>query len=354
MESTTKGLRRVASAIAGAMLVVLGTSAAAAELAVNRHVDFDADVAGQLPSLGGANQPTSLTAEPGTSIVVRAAANGIATQPVVLGAQTGQQYVSVNTSFPPVSQGLVRVEATVSFDRLALGYFLQTSVGSATTVVSRLTMNEAGEIKDYMGGVTVGTYAPNQPFRVRMDIDMSARTWSVAIDDEMNGFQDDPVTANLAFANDATAISAVGSVDASMQMSFTTSPPTTVAYDDIEVWLMTETVSLELAPGPFPSIVVPRSRLLIALSIPSTASFDAATVNPATVRFGATGTEAQPASYALEDVDGDGDADLALRFRTQQTGIQCGDTSAILTGRTYSGVMIRGSVAIRTIGCVSP
>jgi hypothetical protein len=237
---------------------------------------------------------------------------------------------------------------------LALGYFMQTSVGATTAVVSRLTMNEAGEIKDYMGGVTVGTYVPNQPFRVRMDIDMTARTWSVAIDDEMNGFQDDPVTANLAFANSDADLPAVGSVDASMQTSFTTSPPTTVAYDDIEVSVTTETVSLDLSPGPFPSIVVPRSRLQIALSIPGTPSFDATTVNPATVRFGATGTEAPPASYSLTDVDGDGDTDLALRFRTEQTGIQCGDTSAILTGRTYGGVMIRGSVAIRTIGCGGP
>lgn len=329
------------------------TAAAAAELAVIRHVDFGADAVGSLPSTGGPGEPTSLEMEAGTSIVVQAAANGIATKPVVLSAEGANQYVSVNTAFPPVAQGLVRVEATVSFDRFARGYFLQTSVGPTTAVVSRLLMNEAGEIQDFAGNLVVGTYVPNQPFRVRMDIDMTARTWSVAIDDEMNGFQDDPVTPNLAFGNDDPHVPWVGSVGASMQLGFPVAP-TTVAYDDVEVSVMTETVSLELAPGPFPSVIVPRSRLQIALAIPTTASFDAAMVNPATVRFGPTGTEAPAASHALDDFDRDGDEDLVLRFRTEQTGIRCGDTSAMLTGRTHAGIFVRASVAITTTGCGGP
>lgn len=39
----------------------------------------------------------------------------------------------------------------------------------------------------------------------------------------------------------------------------------------------------------------------------------------------------------IEDVDGDGDLDLALHFRTQDTGIECGDTPASLAGETFSG-----------------
>ncbi len=51
---------------------------------------------------------------------------------------------------------------------------------------------------------------------------------------------------------------------------------------------------------------------MIPVAILTTGTFDASTVNPATVRFGATGTEAAAVHSALEDVDGDGDLDMIL------------------------------------------
>jgi hypothetical protein len=50
-------------------------------------------------------------------------------------------------------------------------------------------------------------------------------------------------------------------------------------------------------------------------------------------------------------VDGDGDADLLLRFRNQASGIACGDTLATLNGTTFSGQAITGTDSIRTVGC---
>jgi hypothetical protein len=87
------------------------------------------------------------------------------------------------------------------------------------------------------------------------------------------------------------------------------------------------------------------------VAILTTDTFDAATVDPTTIRFGRTGTEAAPVHSALEDVDGDGDADLILHFNTQATGIQCGDISASLTGETFGGQAIVGSDSIKTVGC---
>ena len=87
------------------------------------------------------------------------------------------------------------------------------------------------------------------------------------------------------------------------------------------------------------------------MAVLTTATFDAATVDPATVRFGAAGTEAKPNHYALEDVNGDGKADLVLQFRTQSTGIGCVTTSATLTGKTRRGMAIQGSDSIVTVGC---
>jgi hypothetical protein len=74
-------------------------------------------------------------------------------------------------------------------------------------------------------------------------------------------------------------------------------------------------------------------------------------VNAATVRFGATGTEANPVRLVVEDVNGDGFSDLLLFFNIQDTGIQCRETSASLTGKTVSGQVIEGSDAITTVGC---
>ena len=90
---------------------------------------------------------------------------------------------------------------------------------------------------------------------------------------------------------------------------------------------------------------------MVPVAILTTDTFDATTVNPTTVLFGANGTEAAPVHSALEDVDGDGDTDLILHFNTQSIRIVCGDTSASLTGETFSGQAIKGSDSINTVGC---
>lgn len=107
-------------------------------------------------------------------------------------------------------------------------------------------------------------------------------------------------------------------------------------------------VQIDVKPGTYPNSVNPKSIGKIPVAILTTSDFDAATVDPATVRFGATGTEAAPVHSALEDVDGDGDADMILHFKTQETGIACGATSAILTGETQGGQAIEGGDPITT------
>jgi hypothetical protein len=48
-------------------------------------------------------------------------------------------------------------------------------------------------------------------------------------------------------------------------------------------------------------------------------------------------------------VDGDGDLDMVLHFKTQETGIQAGDTEACLIGETVDGQAIEGCDAIVTV-----
>jgi streptogramin lyase len=110
-------------------------------------------------------------------------------------------------------------------------------------------------------------------------------------------------------------------------------------------------ISIDIKPASFPNNINPRSAGVIPVAILTTDSFDATTVDWTTVRFGATGTEAAPVRFALEDVDGDGDIDMILHFTTQSTGIACGETSASLTGETFGGQMIQGADSIHTVGC---
>ena len=110
-------------------------------------------------------------------------------------------------------------------------------------------------------------------------------------------------------------------------------------------------IAIDIKPGTFPNSINPRGKGVIPVAILTTDTFDATTIDQTTVRFGPNGTEAAPVQSALEDVDGDGDTDMILHFKTQDTGIVCGDTSASLTGETFGGQAIEGSDSVKTVGC---
>jgi hypothetical protein len=108
-------------------------------------------------------------------------------------------------------------------------------------------------------------------------------------------------------------------------------------------------VAVDIHPGSLPNSINPQSRGVIPAAILTTPTFDATIVDPSSVQFGPN--LATVAHSALEDVDGDGVLDMMLHFRTQETGITCGDTSASLTGLTNAGEAIKGSDSIKTVGC---
>jgi hypothetical protein len=110
-------------------------------------------------------------------------------------------------------------------------------------------------------------------------------------------------------------------------------------------------VAIDIKPGSDPNSINLKSKGVIPVAILTTDHFNAATVDPLSVEFGPNGAKETHGKGHLEDVDGDGDQDMVLHFKTQQTEIQCGQTAATLTGETIVGIAITGTDAIQTLGC---
>jgi hypothetical protein len=97
-------------------------------------------------------------------------------------------------------------------------------------------------------------------------------------------------------------------------------------------------VEIDIRPWSDPNPINPFGQGLIPVAILTTEDFDALTVDDESVLFGLDEAEKVHGQAHFEDVDDDGDLDLLLHFRTQDTGIALGDTEACLIGQTYDGI----------------
>ncbi len=79
-----------------------------------------------------------------------------------------------------------------------------------------------------------------------------------------------------------------------------------------------QTVEIDVKPGSDPNSVNLSSNGMIAVALFTTDLFDASKVDVTTVVFAG----ANAVHSAMEDVDGDGDLDMVLHFRTQDTNLQ--------------------------------
>lgn len=123
------------------------------------------------------------------------------------------------------------------------------------------------------------------------------------------------------------------------------------AYGPVFTIECEQSVEIDVHPDSVENSINPRSRGVMPVALLTTSDFDAADVDLSSILFGPSGTEAAPDHLAFEDVDNDGDLDLSLKFRTQDTGVACGDSSLTLTGTTLGGRAIQGLDVIRTVGC---
>jgi WD40 repeat protein len=124
-------------------------------------------------------------------------------------------------------------------------------------------------------------------------------------------------------------------------------------YDGkLQLFLSITPVEIDIKPWSDPNGINLKSKGVIPVAILTTDDFDATTVNPLSVEFGPGGATEAHGKEHIEDVDIDGDLDLLLHFRTQETGIECGDSEAVLTGETFDGqTIIEGVDYVNTITC---
>jgi uncharacterized protein DUF11 len=113
-------------------------------------------------------------------------------------------------------------------------------------------------------------------------------------------------------------------------------------------------VEIDVTPTRTPNPVNVSRHGVIGVGIPTTPTFDATAIDPASVCFGSASTlgarscnEAHDTGH-LSDFDHDKDTDLLLHYEVATTGIAAGDTQACLSGKLQTGRTIMGCDAVVT------
>jgi len=112
----------------------------------------------------------------------------------------------------------------------------------------------------------------------------------------------------------------------------------------------TQSIQIDIKPKNDKNVISLRSSK-IEVAILGSENFDALQTKLWTVRFGPNGAKPIRGQKRVRDINRDGFMDLILRFKTRKTGIQCGDTEADLSGKTYLGTQFTGTDSITTVGC---
>jgi len=115
-------------------------------------------------------------------------------------------------------------------------------------------------------------------------------------------------------------------------------------YGDIVFESHTISVDIDVKPHSISNPINLKSKGKVPVAILTTESYDASDTDPGSVMF----AEASPLKWVFKDIDGDGDVDLLLHFKTQELQISEFNTFGVLTGLTLDGTSIEGMDNILT------
>jgi hypothetical protein len=110
-------------------------------------------------------------------------------------------------------------------------------------------------------------------------------------------------------------------------------------------------VEIDIKPDDANNAINPASRGVIPVAILGSADLDVDLIDDGSLRFGAGGASIAHLRTHREDVNLDGIVDLVAHFRTQETGVACGDESMTLAWETLDGQAFEQSDSILTVGC---
>ena len=120
-------------------------------------------------------------------------------------------------------------------------------------------------------------------------------------------------------------------------------------------WLLYKDASpvsatIDIKPSSDPNSVNPRSKGVVPVAVLGSIGFDATQVYFLTVTFGSDGASTAHDGH-VEDINDDGFMDMVFHFKTQETGIVCGDTEATLVGETFGETQFTGTDTVNPVGC---
>ena len=110
-------------------------------------------------------------------------------------------------------------------------------------------------------------------------------------------------------------------------------------------------ITIDVAPGDSPTVIEAGRGGLLPVAILSTAMFDATTIDSSSIRFGPTGTEAEPARTVVEDVDRDDRVDMMSLIRVADLPLPCGEVEMRLRAETGTGDRVEGTERVTISGC---
>lgn len=111
-------------------------------------------------------------------------------------------------------------------------------------------------------------------------------------------------------------------------------------------------VTIDIKPGSDPNSINLGSRGNVPVAIFGTADFDATTVDPTTITLAGASVKLKGKGTPMasfEDVNEDGILDIVVHVDTSALELSEEDIVAILVGKTFNGVIIRGEDTVRIV-----